>query len=727
MATDISVFDVRANGSRQSGSGVTIMGRSIFNRADYAPELQGQAGILKYERMRRDPEIASALMRRKAPLLAANWTFEPPETGTKKIIDEMMDLCNRYILGEGRSDVRDTWKGGLLPQILLQFDFGVSAVEKVWGIDERGRQVYRRLCPIGPQTINEFELDELGNVAVLIQYAYVQDENGVGHFRRQLIPDAAVDPGATAADKLAVFTYRQEGDNHFGRPILRELYQAWYHKYELWLLDAIQKEVHGMGSTIVQIPETITDMNSPQYLAALEFVKNFRSNDHQGGVIGDGWTVTRSFPTGTPPDILGSQQYCDTQMARAMGVEESHLGDTPNGTRSISESKTSNLMVLAQSDADMIENQVNTQLVPILCARNVGPQEEYPKFQCEDLDKMTGTQQAEILSKAGSYIRPDDVLEEHLRENMDFPPIDYATRKESLPPEISTAPGLNGNGNGAAGRTAPALNVRKAAAPDAPPSPFWREPMAHEAHVRFADMANFLDTEPQRIWYRVVEPYRAKQITMLAQAAAAVSDSQLARGDLPRRQEPQMANDLATALEAVYIRGRRDVVDEINRQRGMAKAEDEDPVQPTKQNLAWVKLLAVGLVASQLDALVARARDAGQSARNANMPKAEVEDSVMAALKNLSVPTAQADLAGTITRVYTNGRVEQGQAMADQIESVFYTAIMDTNTCGPCFAMDGAELEMETYGSQIPNPNCEGDDRCRCEPVFIVRQAAEAA
>lgn len=715
-----------------SGSGVMLVGRTLFNRQDYNADLQGANGIAKYERMRRDPEIASGLMRWKAPLLSANWTIEEPNKPGKSIKDQM-ELCERYVMGKGASRVQNTFQGGLLPQILLMLDFGVSAVEKVWGVNEKGQQVYARLAPIGPQTISEFVIGDMGEVKSLVQWAYT-----TRGFQRQEIPDPAM--GGTAEEKLAVFTYRQEGDNYFGRPILRELYQAWFHKSELWTLDGLQKERHGMGLTVIKIPNSITDPTSGAYLAAQKLAQELRSHERQGAVIGSDWELQQIFPTGAPPDILGSQKYCDEQIARAMANEESQLGSAASGgSRALSESKTNNSMLMLQALSNMIEEQVNTQLIPILVERNFGPQGEYPRLKCEDLDKMTGGQQADIVKtlKDAGMIKYDRKLEEHFRETNDLPEIDDATREEPLPPVLpGGAPG--GPGPMADGSTSPKPTPDQAPPPESKPAQkasgmplatsLRRDLLPHEQSVEFERIQAYLDKEPMNIWHRVVAPFRAQIIQRVAAAASSATDTALSRGQLfgaeeRRPLEKRLSDELTAALMRVYATGRLDVKQERAKQLALGKADgaEDDEDETTPAQTAWLKNLASGFVALTYLSLISEATRQALTSRQAELPKAEVERRVMLALADLSVPVQQANLDGVVGRIYQNGRIDQGNSYGDEIGSVFYAAVLDSGTCGPCEARDGEEIDADQVASMIPNPDCEGGDRCRCQPVYVFR------
>lgn len=700
--------DLKRVEPQQSGSGVVLIGRTLFNSQDYNPDMNGALGISRYERIRRDPEVASCLDRIKRPVIAANWGIEPPEKGNKK--DEMVELCERYVMGVGSRRSDQTFKGGLLPHVLLALDFGVSALEKVWGVNEKGQQVYARLAPILPQSIREFEVGPLGECERLVQYAYTNSG-----FQRTVIPDPKT-PG-TAEEKIAVFTYRKEGDNFFGRAMLREVFQAWFHKSELWTLDGLQKERNGMGLTVIKIPQSVVDTTSAEYVSATKVAYELRAHERQGAVIGDGWELNQIFPTGTAPDIKGSMEYCDSQIARALGAEFIQLGNSPNGTRSLGDSKIDHFMLCLQGLTDMIEEFVNTQIIPVLIKQNYGPQEEYPRLQCEDLDKMSGKEKAEILKLLhdAGMIKYDRKMEEVLREENDFPEIDEATREEEPSPlELIQAKAAATANAPPPSNTPP---VQKAAGP--------RALLPHEVHVDVSDIASFLDQEPNRIWHRVIEPLRADQIKRLSAAAAGASDEALAWGDLPRVLGKTMASELTAAVVQVYRRGRVDVARELSRQR-ITKADDgeDEDIQPKQNELRWVKWLATGFVASQLSALITEAKKAGQIARNADLSQADTTERVMDALKALSEPSAIAELAGTITRAYQNGRNEQAKAMRDQIDTAYYSAVMDQGTCPSCAALDGAEHDLGDSTYDTPNMNCDWPPNCRCITVYVARDQA---
>jgi hypothetical protein len=298
--------------------------------------------------------------------------------------------------------------------------------------------------------------------------------------------------------------------------------------------------------------------------------------------------------------------------------------------------------------------------------------------------------------------------------------IELITNPLPAPPQNGVAP------NQPDSNSTDAKPVSKASMPSVSMS-MWRDPMPHEQHADFAKMSAQLDAEANKVWFRYVLPVRKKQIEVLAKKAATASDSDLKALKAPMQEAG--VSSLARALAPIYMNGRQSIVSERKSQLGMSKADNpEDNIdpetKPTRSNLAWLKNTAEVFMAGMGMALVKRAVESAQLARNADMPARDVERSVFTALTDLSEPTVKADLAGVIAQTFINGRNEQALSMRSDLETAYYSAIMDQNTCDTCAAFDGAEHDPEDATFSTPNPNCEGGNRCRCVTIYIFRQQA---
>jgi hypothetical protein len=68
---------------------------------------------------------------------------------------------------------------------------------------------------------------------------------------------------------------------------------------------------------------------------------------------------------------------------------------------------------------------------------------------------------------------------------------------------------------------------------------------------------------------------------------------------------------------------------------------------------------------------------------------------------------------------FADGRAAGYEEYSDEIGAVQYSALLDFNTCGNCQAADGAEGPTPDAIPDVPNPDCDGGDKCRCVHVYI--------
>lgn len=83
--------------------------------------------------------------------------------------------------------------------------------------------------------------------------------------------------------------------------------------------------------------------------------------------------------------------------------------------------------------------------------------------------------------------------------------------------------------------------------------------------------------------------------------------------------------------------------------------------------------------------------------------------------------TAYIDRAATglTNRTLNLGRSEEAAERSDEWDKVEYSAILDTNVCGPCSSVDGETATDEDDLQPAPNPECEGLDNCRCFWIYV--------
>ncbi len=74
---------------------------------------------------------------------------------------------------------------------------------------------------------------------------------------------------------------------------------------------------------------------------------------------------------------------------------------------------------------------------------------------------------------------------------------------------------------------------------------------------------------------------------------------------------------------------------------------------------------------------------------------------------------------GLANRTISLGRGYEAEQRRDEWERVEYSSLLDNNACGPCSTADGETANSEDDLTPAPNPECEGQDRCRCFLVYV--------
>jgi hypothetical protein len=715
-------------------SGIQLTGTAHYNIEDYNADLQGQAGMILYDKMRRsDGEIGGALARINGYVVAADWRIEEPEhlkakskptkPGAKKKPDEITEFVRSVLMREDAEGLQDTWTD-FIRQALLMLPFGFMAFEKVWGYKD-GKHVYAKLAPRLPKSFYEFRFDgKQSAFSGAVQYVW---NPRTGSYEAIFIP----------AEKLVLFVWGREGDNYWGKSILRNAYMHWDYKRTILWVDAASIERFGMGVLEMQAREGVTVTDEERDAAELA-AKEFRAHQKQYLYTGPKFQAIFHHPPSGQSRAIESATYHDQQMSRSTLTEFMATGSSQtSGSRATVLSKNDQFSLALQATTNIIEDVVYRQLIIPLVKRNFGPQESYPRIRCEDLDKMTGDQLAEILKPLAEakIVVPDKGVRDHVRSVLDLPEEDMAEVEKILYPPLPDA-----GANGALGTegadsesTKKPPQVKQASMPMQGWMP-WRQLHPHEQYAAFSDMTRYLDLEPSRIWLRTVKPERDRIISEIAESAAAASDAALARREFADTDaaRARLERALFKDLSRVYGKGRKEMVRERSRQLSGASVEpsysfaedDDEDLDPTPKQSQWVKTIAQGFVGLLIGGMIHEAARVGLNARNSNRTAERQQLAIAGALQELSTPQLLANLGGSVNQAFINGRNEQAEALGG-IETAYYSCVMDAGSCGPCISLDGEEHEPFDASYATPNDQCEGGDRCRCATIYVFRGAGE--
>lgn len=396
---------------------------------DVVPTLASrQQAFLLYDEMANgDSAVDVSLRAAKMPVMGANYFVEAgDDTEEAQIIAEFVE----YNLLEGSNSPFLN----VLEDILRMYEFGFSVMEKVyeereWASRKTGanRRVYtmlRKLSPRPTATIKEIKYDNNGGPIEVVQAAVQADGKSVD----KTIP----------IEKLVIFTHNRKGGNLEGKSLLRTAYRSWYFKTNLYNIDGIQKERHGMGFPVVELPPGYKDSD---VTAATELVRNIRTNEHGGAVIPPKWILRFLELPGQPVNVLESIEHHNGQIMLNTMTQFLLLGISgAGGGRATSGSQQDMFNKSLRYVANQICDAINLYCIPYLVGYNFTT-DKFPKLRARNLGETKDLQQwasAMANLKAQGLVNWTPETEEWVREIIDAPlkpgnpPVEPAQQKGNV-------------------------------------------------------------------------------------------------------------------------------------------------------------------------------------------------------------------------------------------------------------------------------------------------------
>lgn len=384
-------------------------------RKEYNRDLQGLQGLQNYDRMRRsDGTVRGTLRVYKTPVLAARWFIEPGGEGKAD------DTAAKFVWKCLTEYMSISWPQ-VLTEALLMCDFGYYMFEKVWEervIEGKERMVLKKLAPRHPMDVKEWKYDEHGGPAGVVMYVPAKDNYGQDE---KFIP----------IDKLLVFTFDREAGNIEGISVLRSAYKHWYFKEQLYKIDAIQKERHGIGIPVIKLPPGFkpADRN-----AADELGRNLRTNERAHVVLPPNWELFFAKLEGQPVDAMKSIDHHNK------GIRENVLAGFLGTETSTKEEDHILFLKATRFIADIVCESFNLYVIPDLMKYNFDRAKQ-PRLRARRIGESADWRTLSFAIRnliGANVIKPDDELERWIRDEMDLPKPDPETVRETATPQ---APG----------------------------------------------------------------------------------------------------------------------------------------------------------------------------------------------------------------------------------------------------------------------------------------------
>lgn len=311
---------------------------SQYLRDDYNPELRGQSGLIKYDRMRRsDAAIRSSLRTLKTPILGADW-FVQPHDETKEARDKADFVWHNLTQYMTYSWTTVLWEA------LLMLDFGFWIHEKVWKfktIEGKQMVILSKMAPRHPLDVVDWIYDQNGGPSAVDFYS----SPGSADHRR--IP----------IEKLAIFTFDGEGGDLAGLSVLRSAYKHWYFRENFYKIDAIQKERHGIGIPVIKLPPNFNDTDK---LLAKEMGQNLRANEKAYITLPPNWEILFAKLEGQAVDSMQSAEHHTRMIYQNVLAQAAYIAAAGGDADTMMELFYKSTRYIA----DLVRNVMNKYVIP---------------------------------------------------------------------------------------------------------------------------------------------------------------------------------------------------------------------------------------------------------------------------------------------------------------------------------------------------------------------------
>jgi len=388
-------------------------------REDYNSELRGKMGLLTYDKMRKgDGQVKGVLRIIKTPILGARWYMEPASKSPQdqKIAKFIWDNLNKRMT---------TSVPELLAEILLMLDYGYYTFEKVFEKDpDDGLIFWRKFAPRSPLDILRWEFDDHGGPK--------------GAWYLNLLP--LTEEYFIPMWKMALFTFDKEAGDVTGTSALRPAYKHWFIKENMYKIDAIQKERHGIGIPVITLP---ANFNAQDVNKADEIGRNLRTNEKAHVVLPPNWTLAMLKLEGNVVDPLATADHHNDMISASVLAQ--FMLSTRRVTSTGQEEMQQTFLKAIRYVADIVRDVFNKYCIPQIVNWNWGPDAEYPELKVRRIGDTVDwrTMSFAIRNFVGAgIIRPDQPLEDWIRDEMDLPGADPSSARVIVPnqPAIPDGP-----------------------------------------------------------------------------------------------------------------------------------------------------------------------------------------------------------------------------------------------------------------------------------------------
>lgn len=403
-----------------------VAGWQMFElEEDDNPALRFPQSMAVYSRMRREEtQVQSVLKAVKLPIQRTAWQLDP-NGADQEVVDFIAQNLDLPVAGQPapvtRRRKRFSWAEHLR-LALTSLDFGFAFFEQVYQYDETDGRLWLRKLGWRPQaTIQKINIDRDGGLESI-------EQNGVDS------RSATMD-----VDRLVAYVPEREGANWTGVSMLRPSYKYWLLKDRLLRVQSTTVERNGMGVPVYTAPdlsalgldgEEHSKRETTEIERGLAIAKAFRAGETAGASIPFGAKLELLGVSGTLPDADAPIRYYDEQMARSALAHFLNLG-TQTGSWALGTTFADFFTLSLQTMAEQIANVATQHIVEDLVDLNFGEAVQAPRITFAEIGAQTPATAEALQSLVQTkVIRPDEKLEQFMRDRYGLPVADLETTRE---------------------------------------------------------------------------------------------------------------------------------------------------------------------------------------------------------------------------------------------------------------------------------------------------------
>lgn len=378
-----------------------------FIETEYNAKLAWPVGIKVYDQMRRSDSAIDAILNAVIlPIVATKWYVEAaPDPETGDVSEESIAVAN-FVEKNIFEQMEKTWPE-LLREILTMLAFGHSVFEKVYDVGPDGTVILKNLATRIQESIYRWEM--------------LNGEKGI----TQSLPLEKNKPPLVSIPwaQLVVFTYRREGDDYAGIPMLRSMYRDWYSKDKLLVFNMIRHERVSVGVPVITMPE---GAQADDRAEAKKIGKNVRTTAQSVVVLpSDKWKFEFADVKGAVgTDITKDLQYHNREMAKAALAQFLELGSSGSGgSYSLSQDQSEIYKNALGAIAQYVADKMIREVIPELVAFNFNGVKTIPKLKYDKIGGIEFDKYSTMLKNLvdSGVVTVDDELERHVRATVDLP------------------------------------------------------------------------------------------------------------------------------------------------------------------------------------------------------------------------------------------------------------------------------------------------------------------